>query len=160
MTVILLVVSLLGAGLAWRYGYRRRTPGGRGARLRAGFYAFLVLAFVLAVAVWQERAAPDVLAGRGITPYPGFDSAVWVPALPGASTRTWMFNTRDPFRTVLNYYRDRAHYPGWTLEEESTIHLYLRKGASCLQITFGRNLSILSRDRTTTFFTFHDPCPP
>jgi len=149
VTVILLVICLLGAGLTWWY-----------ARRRVLFYVVLILAIFLAVAVWQERAAPGMLLRRGITPYPGFDSAVWVPALPGASTRTWMFNTRDSFKTVADYYRDEAHRPGWTLEEDSSIHLYLRKDASCLQISFGRNLSVLSRDKTTASFTFHDPCPP
>jgi hypothetical protein len=159
MAAVLLVVCLLGAALAWLYGYRRRVPGARGARLRVGLYVFLILAIFLAVAVWQEWAAPGVLARRGITPYPGFDSAVWVPALPGASTHTWMFNTRDPFTTVADYYRDEAHRPGWKLEEDGSIHLYLRKDASCLQLSFGRSLSILSRGKTTAIFTFHDPCP-
>ncbi|MGH2348591.1 MAG: hypothetical protein ACRDFT_03885 [bacterium] len=159
MTAVLLGVCLLGAGLAWLYGYRRRVPGSRGARLRAGVYVFLALAVFLAVAVWQERAAPGMLARRGLTLYPGFDGAVWVPAVPGASSRTWMFNTPDAAKAVADYYRDQTHRPDWTLEEDSSLHMYLRKNTSCLQISFGRSLSILSRNKTTAIFTFHDPCP-
>jgi hypothetical protein len=159
MTAVLLVISLLGTGLAWLYGYQRRVPGARGSRIRVFFFIFLVLAIFLAVAVWQERAAPGVLVRRGLTPYPGFDGAIWVPALPGATSRTWMFTTPDAVSAVAGYYRDQSHRPGWTLEEESSIHLSLRKDTSCLQISFGRSLSILSRGKTTAIFTFHDPCP-
>ncbi len=120
---LLLVVIVTAASFYWGFVYRERSAFLRVVfqyRTRGLFVALVVL--VLPVAAFAVlgalRVQPEI--AEFIEPYPGVDQATWLPdAVQDEERRLFVVTTADSPRSVIHFYRDPEHRPGWSLVAES-----------------------------------------
>lgn len=154
---LLLVVIVTGTSFYWGFIYRERSAFLRVVfqyRTRGLLVALVVLVLPLAViAVWGAlRVQPEI--AEFVEPYPGVERATWLPeAVQDEGRRMFVVTTADSPRSVIHFYRDPEHRPGWSLVAESEGFLHLESDEQTLVITASRpdraetTIAYMVRDR-------------
>lgn len=135
--VFALVGAILAAGVLYYLYIVRRWPDWD-AGARASIVVLVgVFIPILILALWNQHGAKDQLASHGIEPHPDLGPSIGVATGSETSGHSWMFEFDGSEDALLDFYRDTANRPGWSLTGDDETVIILARDDHRMSISRG-----------------------
>ena len=150
-TLIVLLFAVVAFAAALYYLYIVRGWYDWAQRGKASIIVLIgVLAPVLVISLWQQHDAKDALSAYDISIHPELGSSVGIATGSGASGTHWAFRLEGDRSSLLDYYRDPTHRPGWVIAEDNYVFLILEKEDQRLMISANDDTAIFQLSRASS----------
>ena len=150
-TLLVLLFAVVAFAAALYYLYIVRGWYDWVHRARASIVVVMcVLVPVLVITLWQQHEARDELAARGISIHPELGSSVGIATGSIVSGTHWAFRFEAGRTTLLDYYREPGHRPGWVIAEDNDVFLILGREDQRLMISTSNNTAIFQLSRASS----------
>ena len=132
-TLALLAFCILAAAVSYYLGFVR-PPRVLAWLSQAAFVVFTFLLIpILLLVLWRQFGAEERLAEYDITPHPAINHALGI-ATGSGGRPLWMFSVEAAPESVVAFYRDESHRPGWEIVSDGNIFLLLGRGNERMMI--------------------------